>query len=445
MDVIRLRLSAWLGSSAMARLVKNTSLLLSAEALVSVIGFARFLLITHALDNDYGVWMLVSSAVAVISQIIAVRLWETVIKYVSEFMVAGDEARLLALIKLCLLIDLVVAVLVFAAVAVSANWLSLVFLKRPDLGALFLAEAARICVKAGLSVWMALLRVFDRFKWLSLNNVLTSVAWLVLSLVVLELGLGVAGLIVAGVIINAAQTIMLLVLTGRELRARFRGHWLTANLTALRGRGREIGGMLFSMNVDSFRKIILNGADTLVLGYFTTAAEVTVYEYAMQLTAYLARLTQPIYDSLYPEVARLYAAEGPVPVRALVRKLTIGLTAIFGGLLAGTYLFSWWLIPAIFPKYAPAIPIFLITVLTNLWIIGLWAPSLMVAAGRARQFTVYNTISALVMLIMLLVLTPLWGSVGTAIATVGYYVAWMFTVYPAALKILARPSQASGG
>ncbi len=440
MDVIRLRLNAWLGSSAMTRLVKNTSLLLSAEILAGVIGLARFLLITHALDNDYGVWMLVSSAVAVINQTISVRLWETVIKYVSEFMVVNDDARVLALIKLCLLIDAIVAIFTFTAVAVSANWLSLLFLKRPDMGALFVAEAVRICVKSGLSVWIALLRVFDRFKWISLNNVLTSVAWFVLSLVVLELGLGVAGLIVAGVIINAAQTIMLLLLAGRELQARFRGHWLTADLSALRGRRREIGGMLFSMNVDSFRKMVLDGADTLVLGYFFTVAEVTVYEYAMQLTAYLARLTQPIYDSLYPEVTRLYAAEGPVPVRALVRKLTIGLTVIFGGLLAGVYLLAWWLIPLIFPKYASAIPLFSITVLTNLWIIGLWAPSLMVAAGRVRQLTVLNTISALIMLIMLLVLIPTWGAVGAALAVVSYYVAWMLTVYPAALKILARPS-----
>lgn len=445
MDVIRLRLIAWLGSPALARLVKNASLLLSAEALVTVFGAAQFLLVTHALDDDFGVWRIVGSAIAVISQIVSVRLWETIIKYTSEFMAASDDARLLALIKLCLLIDVTVSAIILIVAGVSANWLSVVFLKRPDGGTLFFLEAVRVCLTTSLSVWLALLRVFDRFKWISINNVLAALARFVLSLAVLKLGLGVVGLIVAGALVNAGQTLMLLALAGRELRTRFRGHWLTANLSALRGRGREIGGMLFSMNVDSFRKIVLNGADTLVLGYFYTAAEVTVYEYAMQLTAYLARLTQPIYDSLYPEVARLYAAEGPAPVRALVRKLTIGLTVIFGGLLAGTYLFSWWLIPLIFPKYAPAIPIFSITVLTNLWIIGLWAPSLMIAAGRARQFTVYNTISALVMLIMLLVLTPLWGSVGTAIATVSYYVVWMLTMYPAALKILARPSQASGG
>jgi len=180
----------------------------------------------------------------------------------------------------------------------------------------------------------------------------------------------------------------------------------------------------------------VQNADLVVLGWLTTPTQAGVYRLAKQLSASFGRFTNPIYDSLYPEVARLYAAEGPAAVRALVGRLMRGVLAGLAIAIAGAYLLSPWVVPLVFgPEYIPSVPLFYLIVLGNLWAVGLWIPSVMLSAGRAKQLTVINTISSLVMLATLLILTQLWGAYGAAIALLSFHIVWLALGLPAARRV----------
>ncbi len=436
---IRARIGAWIGDASLKRLVKNASLLFGAETVVTLIGAVQFPLVTRLLGvENYGAWGIVISWVGLIGQIIAFRLWETVIKYFSQFMIGEDEPRALALLKLCLLIDFIVGVVTFFVVAASAGLAASFVLKaRPDGADLIRLEAFNMLMGMSMSVWMAVLRVFDRFKVISAYNVASAIALFVFWMLALALHAGVGGLILATAVVKLCQTLALAIMARRDLQKRFKGSWFAADLNTLRGYWREIWVMLFSMNVDAIRKIALGNADMVVLGWLATPAQAGIYRLAKQLASFFGRLTNPIYDTLYPEVTRLYQTEGPARVREMVQRLMRGVIAGLVVSVVGAYAVSSWLIPFIFgADYVPAIPVFQIVILTNVWVIGLWIPSVLLSAGRAKQLTTINIITSLVMILFLLLAVPRWGSLGAAAALVGFHVVWLTLSYPAAKKLL---------
>lgn len=432
-------IAGWISDAALRRLIKNSSLLFSAEMLVTLISVVQFPLISRWLGAaDYGTWGIVTGWVRIVGLILSFRLWETVTRYFSKYLATNDDLRALALLKLCLLIDLTISVLIFVVVSLSAGWASAIIVKRPDSADLIRLEAFHVLTLVTMSVWMAVLRVFDRFKFISTYNVVSAAVLFVASMFMLAVGAGVAGMIVAATLVNLGQTLTLMIRAERELNARFGRHWFLADLHALRDDWRDIWVMLFSMNIDTFRKIAVNNADVVVLGWLSTPAQAGVYQLAKRLASYFGRFTDPIYESLFPEVSRLYATEGPARVRPLVNRLTRGILIGLGVSTAAAYLFSGWLIPLIFgPEYVSAIPVFYVIILTNIWAVCLWAPSVLIAAGKAKQLTAINTISSLAMLVLLMALTFLWGGVGAAIAQVCFHLIWLALVYPATEKALA--------
>src|SRR3990172_5448703 len=260
---IRARIGAWIGDTSLKRLVKNASLLFGAETVVTLIGAVQFPLVTRLLGvESYGTWGIVAGWVGLIGQIIAFRLWETVIKYFSQFMTGEDEPCALALLKLCLLIDFIVGVVTFLVIAASAGLAASFGLKaRADGADLIRLEAFNMLMGMSMSVWMAVLRVFDRFKVISAYNVASAIALFVFWMSALALHAGVGGLILATAIFKLCQTLALAIMARRDLQKRFNASWFAAGLNTLRGYWREIWVMLFSMNIDTFRKIVSNNVD----------------------------------------------------------------------------------------------------------------------------------------------------------------------------------------
>ncbi len=438
-QLLRVRLSAWIGDTTLKRLLKNASMLFGAETLVTLISVVQFPLVTRLLGSaNYGAWGVVISWVSLVGQVVSIRLWETVIKYVTQFLAQHDEDRARAIIKLCMLIDLVLSLLFVLVLGLTAEWVAAWLVKRPDGADLIRLETLHIMMTLGSAVWVPLLRAFGRFRQISIFNVVSAVMIFAFFMAALSLGLGVAGMITAVTLVALGQTVAVAIMAERELRAHFKRHWITADLRALSGYRREVGAMLFSINIDSLRKIVVGNADMVMLGWLATPAQVGVYRLAKQLASYFNRLTDPIYDTLYPEVARLYAAEGPAAVRALVNRLMRGVLLGLAASIAGAYILSPWLVPLILgPEYVASISLFHIVVLSNLWAVGLWVPSVMLSAGRAKQLTAINTVSSLMMLVMLLVLVRPLGALGAAIALLFFHGTWLALAYPAARKVLA--------
>jgi O-antigen/teichoic acid export membrane protein len=303
--------------------------------------------------------------------------------------------------------------------------MSIWLLDNPDGTLLFRLVILRDFFAATGGTTTSVLRVLDRFKWLSVFNALSSIATFVLVSTVLIAGWHVNGYLAVMVLVSAGQAITLYLACHRELRTRYRANWWHADLYTLYEYRHEIKVMLLSLKLDGLRKIATDKADVVILGLFTDIHGVGLYKMAKQLAGYLSRLSNPIYTALYPEIARLYHEGGLDSLPRFIGQLTrwlvagVGTSALLITLLAGP------VVPIVFGvEYTPALPLFYVMMLIHVWLVLIWAPGLLLTLDKARQLTTINLASALILVSLLFVLAPTWGATGATIALVANYWVW---------------------
>lgn len=419
---IRVTLRAWFNDATIRRVLKNTALLFSAEMVGTVIGAIQFPLVTRMLGlENYGLWGLAISWVGLIGQIFGFRLLETIIKYLNKFIAEKDEPRALAILKLCVYLDLGVGLLISLGLLLSSDLAARYFLYRSYSGGadLIRLETFSNLMTITAGVWVAVLRVFDRFRQLSIFSAGAAVVQFVLWMLVLWLGGGLGGLILAAAVVRLGQTLFLAVAAQGALNQHFKSHWLKSDLRLLKGHWRSLWIMLIAFSLDMFRKIVNNNLDILLVGWFANPFQVGLYRLAEQLTGYINRIFGRFYETMYVEIPRLYLLEGPVKVRRFIRRMTFGLGSAITLLILGVYILSPILLPWVFgPDALAAIPIFFILVLSNYWVLLFWAPPLLMALDKAPQLVAISSILSALTLLALVGFTPLGYAYGAAFASV---------------------------
>ena len=173
------------------RLLRNSSYLFSANVIVSGFGFVQSILLARFLGvEQYGLLALIMTYVMAVNQLLDFRVWETVIKYVSEFWVKGERERAWATVKLAYWIDFLTGVFAFL-VAVLAAPLAASLLHRSEIASLASIFALKLLFSTINGTSRAILRVFDKFKWISVQVVIQSATMLGLVASALFAGYGI--------------------------------------------------------------------------------------------------------------------------------------------------------------------------------------------------------------------------------------------------------------
>ncbi len=412
--------------STLHRIARNTGWLLAAELVATLVSAIQFPLVARLLGvKGYGMAVLVVGWVGLVTALFGVQTRETIVKYLSLFLSEDSEPKALAIVKLALGLNLLLSTIIFVLLFIAAPRLSIWLLDNPDGVLLLRLVIVRDLLAATGGTTTSVLRVLDRFKWLSIFNAFSSIATFALVSTALLAGWQVAGYLAALMVVSAGQSLTLYLACQHELRARFHGNWWQADLRALRQHGHEIRVMLLSLKLDGFRKIATDKADVVILSMFTDIHSVGLYKMAKQVASYLSRLSNPIYAALYPEIARLYHDAGLDRLPRFIRQLTHWLVAGVGASVLLIVLLAGPLVPIVFgAEYAPALPLFYVMMLMHVWLGLIWAPSLLLTLGKTRQLTAINLASALIMVSLLFVLAPTWGATGATIALVANYWAW---------------------
>ncbi|MDP7259950.1 MAG: oligosaccharide flippase family protein [Anaerolineales bacterium] len=412
--------------TALHRVARNTGWLLAAEVVATLVSAIQFPLVARLLGVEgYGTAVLVVGWVGLVTALLGMQTRKTIVKYLSLFLSEDSEPKALAIVKLALGLNLLLSTIIFVLLFIAAPRLSIWLLDNPD-GVLFLRLViVRDFLAATGGTTTSVLRVLDRFKWLSIFNAFSSIATFALVSAALLAGWQVAGYLAAMMVISAGQAVALYLACQHELRARFHGNWWQADLRTLRQHGHEIRVMLLSLKLDGLRKIATDKADVVILGMFADIHSVGLYKIAKQLAGYLSRVSNPIYAALYPEIARLYHDAGFDRLPRFIRQLTRWLVAGVGASVLLIVLLAGPLVPIVFgAEYTPALPLFYIMMLIHVWLGLIWAPGLLLTLGKTRQLTAINLASALILVSLLFVLAPTWGATGATIALVANYWAW---------------------
>jgi len=165
--------------------------------------------------------------------------------------------------------------------------------------------------------------------------------------------------------------------------------------------------------------VIFAYADTILVGYFLSTADVGLYQIAVQFTAAATFTTMALRTTLYPKVSRWHA-EGNTGLisfslsRAFTYSLLLAVPVAVGGWILGERLL-YFLYGAGFAEGASVLAILLLVQVINVFMF-LQTMSLS-AMGRPRESFYATGTAAAVNIALDLTLIPLMGIEGAAVAT----------------------------
>jgi O-antigen/teichoic acid export membrane protein len=407
------------------RLAADASWGTGATGIEFALSLAETALLARALDvTDYGRLALIIGAITSVKLLIDVRAWEAATRYLADFLAKRELGLALAVLKLALLADVLVALLAYGTTVAFAGLIGGRFFRQPALDAPIRWYALSLLFTAVNGTGEAVLRVFDRFQALAGRQVAQAVLHLALIIAAFVWGGGhLPGLILAYLLSDVAGAAILVALAGHQVRIRLWPARAAARLSALSPYLREM--LSFTVHCAVRAKLKFNRQlALLVLGHFSSPAQVGYYRIGRRLGASIQQLSDPFYYAAFPEFARIRAGGPGHLTRVMMPMLTataLGvLPLILPAMLFAPELIRVWA----GPRYAAAAgPARVILAGMGLSMATFWATPAALAIGRPAMATTAVAGGVLVGFLLLLALVPRHGAMGAAIGVLGGYAA----------------------
>jgi O-antigen/teichoic acid export membrane protein len=434
---VRLRLTP---DPVLRQLLRNAGWLLASDGTVLVAGLLGTLVAARALGApEFGRITLVWSVVGIAHLLVDVRAWEAVTRYLSVFTSRQQTGLALATLKLAILVEAAVAVLGFGLMWLTSAWVATRLFGDPSLETLILLGAMTLVVSAFDRTARAVLRVFDRFRMLGLCSAIEALTSLLLVVAAVAAGARAKGVLIAHLAAALAGALMLLVVAGREVRARLRPARAAARLAVVFPYWREMLAFVGHSAARATLKVVTRRLDLILLGHFRPPAEVGTYGAALRLAQVLEEVSDPLYFAAFPQLARAWVEARDGFVR-LLRQMAAGLailtTAVIGLGVAGAPLV---VSLALGPDYAAAAePFRLLLLATGVAVATLWATPAMLGSGHPGVATAAAAAGAACLAVLLVGLVPTRGITGAAWARVGGAVGYLVVVLPWLARIARR-------
>ncbi|MBI2300044.1 MAG: lipopolysaccharide biosynthesis protein [Armatimonadetes bacterium] len=289
----------------MRRLAKNSATLFSSNALASVFGLVTLALTSRGLGLAmFGLLQVIQAYSGTVEALLSFKSWQAMVKFGSDDLGNGDVETFRSLIKLGFLLDCGTAVLGAAVVAASV-W---------RVGGLWHWDLAtnRLVALSGLvllshvsSTPTGILRLFDRFDLLGCTSLVTALCRMVGAAAAFGLHGGLTTYVACWVAAEYTAGAVTLALTARELLRRGHGtFWRSSPRPAL-DKHAGLPRFLLSTNLDSTVRGVVDKADMLVVGRLGGNEAAGLVKVARQFAGLIGRVLGPVYQAVYPELARL--------------------------------------------------------------------------------------------------------------------------------------------
>jgi O-antigen/teichoic acid export membrane protein len=182
---------------------------------------------------------------------------------------------------------------------------------------------------------------------------------------------------------------------------------------------KNLSGFSFWILLTSSGSLIFNYADTILIGYFMSSADIGIYRTAFQLTSVATFTTLALHSVLFPKISN-WGAHGQVTeinnslARAFTYSLLLAIPTCVGGWILGEKLL-YYLYGASFVEGYSALFFLLLVQIVNVFMyLGTMT---LTALNRPRDAFWITIIASIANILLNLALIPIMGITGAAVAT----------------------------
>lgn len=335
------------GLSAMyVRLRRNALVLLTGSVAILIFGFVSSWLNAQSIGaKGVGVMFLFQSTVAIVQGFFSFGTQQPVIKIGREAIESGDMAALSDVVGACMTVDFLSsffgAILGLFAVYFFSGWLGV-----PDDLKIFAYSYCAIILLSCTSWAGGVLRLLDKFKLMSLIQVIPQASLSVLYFFLYANGAGLRTYLLTYLIVGCVASVVLLVVAYTHV---VQASGFAPKLVLIVSRYPQwvqLRSYLFTTSFTGTINSLRGNLDSLVLGFVGGAQLVGVYGILKQTAGALNKLSGIVSSIAFPEISLLAVKKDFVAARNLlvimvrVGAVVGGVAVLFGTLFGAFFLES---------------------------------------------------------------------------------------------------------
>lgn len=402
---------------AMRAAAQNLGWLLASRGVLAVLSLLYLGMATRALGvTDFGRFALITGASQALALCVGFQTWQIVVQYGVEHLLRDDRGALGRLLRACAFLDLGSAIAGALIGVVVIELFGRVLGIDADLkGYVLLFTLVQFLSLR--STPLGILRLRDKFSLAALADSMTPLVRFVGSVLALFLLPTVQGFLLAWAaaeIVTAATYWVLAARTGDLQRL-----WSSRiDRRVLLAENPHIVRFSASTNANSTLGLSGKQVPLLLVGAYVGPAAAGAFRLAFQLAQALSKLSQLLARAAFPEIVRAARTVGAQRLRGILGKLFLSslaaaLIVLVIVVLAGRPLLT--LVGG--PDYAHAYPILLwLAAAGCLDLATVSFEPVLMAVHRAGTAFAARAIATALLLAAMIVLTPVQGAIGAAIA-----------------------------
>lgn len=412
------------GNELIQRVVKNSGYLFSATGVAAALSMVQSIFVARLLGvTDFGVLGTITLFTSVVNKFASFRMSELVIKYVGEYTVEGDEIRAAAVFKSAGIIETITSFFAFGLIWILAPLGAQFFAKDITTANWFILYGLIVLANFMIESSTGLIQIFNKFKIIAGITVGQSILTLTLvGFVFINQG-GLYEIVLvymagkmAGAIALAASAVVL-------ASRRWGSNWWLAPVGLLRDRSKELVRFAFSTNISATINLVNKDGELLWVSALTGPTGAGYYKLALSLANLIQLPVSPLPQATYPELSREVAAKKWGNMRYVLRQgsvMAFAYSALAGLflLIFGRQLIAFFYTPEFLPSY-PALLILMVGLLfANTFY---WNRIALLSLGLADYPAKVNSIAAVLKLIGIITIVPVFGYLGSAALLSGFY------------------------
>lgn len=397
----------------------------------------RILLADKLTVTEYGLVFSVMAFFGLISIFQSFGLSRALVKYISEALAKKKYGKIKEYLTwtgwILFFTDVVTIIVGF----LLADWLGMVYFKN-DSAALLVKIFAVVLIFRSLSIiTQSSLQAYQRMELNALFEIVRALFLFVATVAFLWAGYGVAGVMYAYLIAYFAMSILFMFILGRVLKKPLatRTSLTTASLRKLFRFGLP---MMFA----GMAGLVLNYSDTFLLTLFSTLEEVGLYQVAQPTAKLLLFIPVVLTVVLFPLISELWTKKKKALVEAAIKDLYAYSFIAMLPLIIGFVAFRKIILNLLFgAKYISGSDILLVLAFSVFFLVLNGINTAFISGIGKPKIIFFSVLAGATLNIILnVLLIPLYGGLGAAIATLVSSIV-IFSVSTVLLKkeIIVRP------
>ena len=416
--------------SSLKKVLKNAGILLSGNIGANIFGLLSVAIFTHSQGAKiFGYYVLFLAFIEIVDKIFNFQTWQAFIKFATDFQVKNEHHNVMMLLKYSFLVDLISLIVATIISLVLSNYAMNFFDIPKEYYSLLLLMSLTILFKT-TEISTGVFRLYDRFKIQAKIAVYSSAIkftmFALIALVAPSFELFVYATVLAQFI-----TMMMKYFYAKSV---LNEHNITiveilkekVNMPLL--KELKIFSFIVYNNFDVAIRMVSRQLDVVILGKLYGSEIVGIYKIAKEVANLIAKLTDPVYQAIYPEFAKMLANGKKLEAKQMAIKISLyagGAGLVFYGLFA---LLGEWAIGLAFgSQFLSAYDVTLVYFIAIfIAIINLPLVPVLHSKGLAKQSFWNQFFATISYCLVIYPLTLHFSAIGAALAYISFYIVWMF-------------------